>query len=86
MHKVKFSKVSNNHNRLRDDVIVGECEKLPELNKPFIMYCDPRDTTEGFRVVNTSRIKEMSVEFSKPNIFDVHTESGSHYKIEVLED
>jgi len=90
MHKVRFSKIKNNHNRLRDDVIEGTCEQLPTVGSIFVLTAPPRDIEIGIRVVNTSEVVQIlpylprNPKFpSNPIIFK--TESGSTYAVQVLE-
>lgn len=80
MFKVRFTKVKNDHNRLRDDVIEGTCEVLPEVGKSFVMLAPPRDAGNG-RMINTSPIQTCVV---INGAYMVKTASGSLYKIEVL--
>lgn len=87
-YQVKFSKINNNHNKLRDDEIIGFCTDLPEVEKQFVLFAPPRDqkvAPQGmayFRMVNTSLIKEKS---QNGKVFDFKTESGSQYRVEILE-
>lgn len=71
-----LTKVENNHNKLRDDVIHGHCDAMPTLNKCFLMYGEGKEF--GIRRVNTSPIK--SIQRDGWN-FKVTTESGSIYHI-----
>jgi hypothetical protein len=79
MHKIKFTKVKNDHNRLRDNIIEGQCNNLPELDKPFIFTGPGKEF--GTRLVQTSPVKTIEI---IDNLYRVTTESKSVYKIEVL--
>ena len=78
--KIKFSKISNNHQKLRDDVIEGTTDTLPEIGNPFYFSCPPRDIPFGMRLVNTSPITDIK---KNGNLYIVATESGSVYEIEI---
>lgn len=82
--KVRFSKVYNDHNRLRTDVIEGECEALPRVGECFEMTGAPLDKwlQGATRFVNTSQVHTI-IEFDN-GMMHIHTESGSIYKIEIL--
>lgn len=76
-YKVEFKKVYNDHSRLRDDLIIGYCDKLPAEGEMFVMVGPPRDSG-SFRQVNTSPIvKCMNLDMR----YEIHTESGSVYQL-----
>lgn len=80
MFKVRFTKVKNDHERLRDDVIEGTCELLPEIDKSFVMVAAARDAGM-VRMINTSPIQTC---VAINGVYMVKTTSGSLYNIEVL--
>jgi len=83
MYKIKFSKIKNDHNRLRDDVIEGETEDLPEIGKMFVFYGEGKEF--GTRHVNTSLVVSMG-HIPDTSKFMLLTESDSIYEVEVLEE
>ena len=80
--KCKLSKVQNEHDRLRDDVIEGECFREPALGEQFKLYAAARDTHDEdyFRVVSTSPVKYI---IDKNTYLLIQTESGSTYRIKL---
>jgi len=80
MFAVKFTKVKNNHNRIRTDEVLGKTDELPQVGKPFILIGEGLEF--GNRMVNTSPVKE--IERHQPNLFVLTTESGSIYHVQVL--
>ncbi len=78
--RVRFIKIENNHDRLRDDVIEGTYSRKPVIGECFEMYGKPRDIDIGFRAVNTSPIKK--IQKFKTDVMIVTTESGSKYRLE----
>lgn len=85
-YKVEFSKVQNDHNRLRDDVIVGEAPFLPAVGKSFIIIGPPRDNPEATcRYVRTNTITLMEVDDRKKGEYKFSTASGSIYSVKILE-
>lgn len=93
MLKVKFRKVKNSHNRLRDNEILGKCTHIPEIGHQFLMFAESRDLKSedipegaiGFHQVNTSLIESCVYNYDTKT-FTISTESGSIYEIEVLDD
>lgn len=55
MYKVKLIKISDNVNNLRTNVVIGECETLPIIGKPFLMTSQPLETG-NIRVIETSKV------------------------------
>ena len=87
--KIIFTKIQNNHNRLRDNVIKGETDQLPIVGKQFVMRAPPRDIKIGFRHVNTSPVTKIisDVQHELSNHarkITFKTESGSEYSVEVI--
>lgn len=80
MYAVKFSKLKNDHNRLRTDEILGKTQELPQVGKQFVLFGEGLEF--GTRCVNTSPVK--SVERHQPDLFVITTESGSIYNVQVL--
>jgi len=81
MHSVRFRKVKNNHNRLRDDTIQGQCFNLPKVGKLFVMTAEPKTERAFLRRVNTSLVVKCTL---KHNVYTLETQSGSIYKVEML--
>ena len=81
---VRFTKIENNHNRLRDDIIEGITYELPRVGHQFKLVGVSRDG-DAFkrRLVETNFVK--SIESSDSGIVFT-TMSGSTYKVEVLDD
>lgn len=79
MYEIKFTKIRNNHNRIRTDVIKGITHELPQIGQGFVMLSEGLDF--GTRYIQTSPIKNIKTIDNKHQIF---TESGSVYEIEVL--
>ncbi len=93
MLKVKFKKIKNNHNKLRDDEIIGKCVHIPEVGYCFDMFGEARDLKPadipegsiGMRQVNTNMVKTCVYDESR-RTFVLGTRSGSVYEVEVLDD
>ena len=80
-YKVRFAKVKNNHNALRDDVIDGETTSLPVVGHPFVLTAPPRDSG-NVRVVATSPVKTI-LSHCKGTI-EFETKTGSIYAVTTL--
>ncbi len=82
MYNVRLTKIKNNHDRLRDNVIEGQAAVLPVKGKQFWLTAPPRDDPKASgRVVNTSVVKRITTVGNKHIIV---TESGSTYQIDNL--
>lgn len=82
MHKVRFIKIQNNHNALRDNVITGECKKLPCKGESFSLIGEPRDNKNAtFRLVTTNIVTEVRKDKETLN-YEFDTASGSTYRLE----
>ena len=84
MLKVKFKKIETNHNRIRDNEILGKCTHIPEEGHQFVMWGEGRDLPGSTRQVNTSPVKAVKW-FEDTRTFVLWTESGSTYEVEVLD-
>ena len=79
----EFKKISNNHDRLRDDVIV--CEHCSPIMKgeSVVLHAKAKDTLigemGGFRMIQTSMV--VDIDFPHPAVTRITTESGSVYEI-----
>lgn len=82
-YKVLFTKIKNNHDRLRTNTVEGVTQELPTLDNMFVMF--GKSLTEGMaaRVINTSPVKKIEM---IDNIYMLTTESGSEYSVKVLEE
>lgn len=78
-YKVRFQKISNNHNRLRSDDIEGVTNELPTEGKSFVFF--GKGLEFGTRVVNTSPVK---IVLQKDDEYILHTESGSIYQVNLI--
>ncbi len=54
--KVRLTKVSSTHNRLRTDEVVGEAFCAPVVGERFEMYAEPLDSAMDIRLVSTSPV------------------------------
>lgn len=77
MYYVTFEKVKNNHDRLRDDTISGQCSMLPKVGEPFCMTAPPRDSGDC-RLITTNNVTEIEEE---GGIYTFKTASGSIYRV-----
>lgn len=82
MYNVKFTKVHNNHNRVRTDEIVGITKNLPKEGEIFVLIGEGLEF--GTRVVNTSPVKMLLENENNPGEYLLHTESGSIYQVNIL--
>lgn len=80
--KVRFVKIKNNHNALRDDVIEGVTSALPKEGESFCLQAEPKDPSASVRLVNTSVVSKVE---QLDNEYTFTTRSGSLYKVIVLE-
>ena len=80
--KFKFTKVQNNHNQLRDDVIL--CDTCTEIvtGKTVVLTGPGRDFVGHIRVIETSVV--TSFDKLNENLVRITTKSGSVYDIETL--
>jgi len=76
--KVKFTKIKNNHSRLRDDVIVGKAKNPPQVGEIFFMTAAPKSKTASLRMINTSKIESVD---DIENGWKFTTKSGSVYQV-----
>jgi hypothetical protein len=69
--KIKLEKISINKNRLRTNIIEGDCESLPKVGQTFIMTAPPLEAGD-IRVIETSYVIEATnyqekIEFKTQN-------------------
>ncbi len=86
-YNVRFKKIKNDHNKLRDDEIVGWTNDLPEIGKPFVMLAPPRDDVNAsFRGVNTSPVTSVALIEEDGEVVGsiFNTASGSTYQVDLL--
>ena len=76
MIEVKLTKVSINSNALRTNEVLGKCDLLPELGKPFVIYAEGIEF--GIRMVTTSLVQEIT-ETGSQIVFKT---LNSEYKLE----
>lgn len=82
--KVKLNKIFRNDNipgGTRTEEVIGECECLPEVGYPFIMWAEPLEFG-NIRFISTSRVLDVE---SIDKLHVVSTMSGSVYHVEVLD-
>lgn len=76
----EFKKIQNNHNALRDDVIVMQTCSPIELHQSVVLLGKGKEF--GTRMVTTSPV--VDIDFPHPNITRIKTKSGSIYEIKKL--
>ena len=81
MAKARFSKISNNHDRLRKDTYVGDASLPPKVGLPFHIVSAPQTPGAAATLTNTSMIVKIE---DIDTGWIVQTKSGSKYKIEHL--
>lgn len=82
MHGI-LKRIKSSHQNLRTDKIEGNFQKLPELNKPFIIVGKSL-TLPGHRIVTTTPVKGISDNDKDDKIlFDTE---NSIYELEVYDD
>ena len=80
--KFKFTKIRNNHNNLRDDVIICDtCSKII-IGQSIILTAPGRGFAGATRVIETSPVKVINN--LKEGITRVTTQSDSVYEIEEI--
>lgn len=87
MYNVKFIKIKNNHDRLRDDVIKGSAVHLPIVGQKFIFVGSNRDGVRmnGVRMINTNLVTKINFHDLEGRIVEFKTESESIYRVEYKE-
>lgn len=80
--QVKLTKVKSDHNNLRTDEVVGECDSLPEVGTGFSMYGEPLDSKLNVRLIRTSEITQCTL--TSPISYLFHT-LNSVYRLDILE-
>lgn len=80
--KAKLTRINSNHDRLRDDIIEGDCQNLPRVGSNFVLIAPPRDTPDGFRYVETTPISKINK--LGPGKTEFHTRN-SVYHLEILD-
>ena len=56
---VKLTKLYSTHNRVRTNIIIGQCESWPAVGQSFTMTAPPLHIAYGMRVVVTTPIVEL---------------------------
>ncbi len=89
--QVRFHRISNNHTRLRSEVIEGETEAWPKVGKQFFLTAEPfANPKAAFRWLQTSVIagiiyQETGTQAKNGKALVIFkTESGSIYAVEEL--
>lgn len=80
MEKIQLGELSG----FRTNSISGFCELIPEVGKPFVIIGESLTECANMRVVRTSRVVDIQGEGQGE--FIIITESGSKYKVQILED
>ena len=83
--KVIFRKIYNEHNKLRDDVIEGECTRWPDVGNIFELVGPPRDSGD-LRYVATSPVTKYLFVNEDISFVIFQTDAGSIYAAEKNED
>src|SRR2546421_7832617 len=82
--KVKFHKISNNHTRIRSEVIEGKTTAWPTVGKQFFLTAEPFENPKAaMRWLQTNVIREII--YNETGLVIFKTESGSIYAVEALE-
>jgi hypothetical protein len=79
--QILFKKIKNDHERLRDDEIIGHWQNNPQVGEQFVMYAKPKDPSASLRCVNTSNVVKID---PIDNGWALHTESGSLYHVTLI--
>ncbi len=74
MYNIKFTKISNNVNKLRTIETLGFCHELPKVNERFTMWSEGIDF--GIRLIQTSVVQEVTDTTFKT--------TNSEYKVELI--
>lgn len=74
--------MKSNHQRLRSNVIEGQCTHVPQEGDSFFLFAVPLESG-SFRLVNTSPVLLLSYD-EKTRTF-MFTTKNSEYFLEVLE-
>jgi hypothetical protein len=78
--KCRLTKIKSNHNRVRTDVIEGDCEP-PEVGFCFVLVSDsPIDEGADYRYIRTTPVREIKEE-GKKIIFKTN---NSEYSLEEI--
>lgn len=87
MFKVRLRKIQSNHSNLRTDVVLGTCERLPEVGRDF--YLDSAalnpyiEAMGGRREIRTTEVQVLGERVG--NTITFHTQN-SQYELDVLEE
>ncbi len=78
----EFKKIYNNHNRVRDDVIICKICSVITEGESIRLIAEPRDSTiDGIRCIITSQVTKVTVMGKTTRVV---TENGSIYEITEL--
>lgn len=78
----KLTRIKSNHNHVRTDEIIGQCEDKPVVGQIFVMTGPPLDPTKDIRAIWTTPVLEV-IEISDTKM-EFKT-MNSHYGWEELE-
>jgi len=78
----RVEKVKSDHDRLRNGFVEGQGD-APRVGKPFYIVGEPLEAGYNGRLFNTSPV--ISIESTDDDHKLLHTESGSVYRVEVIE-
>lgn len=83
MYKATLRKISNNHNALHTDEVVGEILQLPEKGMPIILYAESLDPTKDIRMIATTPIIEIARD---KEVFHIATKNSRYIlTIDIME-
>lgn len=78
MYKVKLTRITSNHTKLRTDTVEGDCTLLPTIGQCFFMT--GKGLEFGTRFVNTSPVKEIV----KDGLIEKFKTENSEYQLEII--
>lgn len=78
MYKVKLTRITSNHTKLRTDTVDGETSHLPTIGECFIMT--GKGIVFGTRLVTTSPVKEII----KDGLIEKFKTENSEYQLEII--
>lgn len=78
-----FLSTKSKNKALRTDRVTGVSELLPSVGQPFAMVAEPLGPEAGFRIVKTSKVKEVR-HHPEEGSMEFWTEN-SHYGLQILD-
>ena len=78
-----FLSTKSRNKALRTDSVTGVSELLPSVGQPFAMVAEPLGPEAGFRIVKTTKVKEVR-HHPEEGSMEFWTEN-SHYGLQILD-